>query len=257
MRATVARCPGSCLRLGEDASGLVPVAGILQGTAEAGEGREAARIVGWKQAVGPPEQARRRPQVSAGDRPQSRGREPCGGTPGQGEPAVACRPQLDAVSVGALQVVADDLVELHEIGAVLAHPGREELVHLRTNRFRQRVVGCVADQQVAEPVGVLARKLRALRPNELAAHERRERSPELDRGRGQCLHRAAVEHPTLDGAALEHSSFRRIELIEARRKERLDRRRHRDGGAGRIPHEADHLLDEEGIPLGRVDDAAA
>ena len=55
-------------------------------------------------------------------------------------------------------MVAEDLVELDEVGAVRLEPGGEALVQLGPGRLRQRVVGGVADQQVAEAEAVLARR---------------------------------------------------------------------------------------------------
>ena len=59
-------------------------------------------------------------------------------------------PELGAVAAGLLEVVAEDLVQLDQLGAVLLQPGCEALVEVGAGRFRQRVVGGVADQQVAE-----------------------------------------------------------------------------------------------------------
>ena len=71
-------------------------------------------------------------------------------------------------------MVAQDLVQLDELGAVLLQPGGEALVQLRARRLRQRVVGSVPDQQVAEAEGILARELRLVGPDELLADERGE-----------------------------------------------------------------------------------
>ena len=56
------------------------------------------------------------------------------------------RAELDAVAVGLLEVVADDLVELHEVGAELGEPGSEALVQLGARGLRERFVRRVADQ---------------------------------------------------------------------------------------------------------------
>ena len=69
--------------------------------------------------------------------------------------------------------------------------------------------------------------------------------------------RAAVEDAPLDRAALEHVALGRIELVEPRGQQRLDRRRHGDGAVGRVAHERDHLLDEERVPFRRVEDPRA
>ena len=77
--------------------------------------------------------------------------------------------------MGLLEVVADDLVQLHEV-RVPVDPGGEALVEIRPGRLRQRVVGRVPDQQMAEAERVLARELRSVWPQELSAHERGQRT---------------------------------------------------------------------------------
>ena len=108
-----------------------------------------------------------------------------------------------------------------------------------------------------EAIGVLARELRPVGPHELAPDERRQRRAQLGLGRRQRLHRAAMERSPLDGAAFEHRALGRIQLVEAGAQQRLDRRRHGHLSVGRVTDEADHLLDEERVPLGRPEDPAA
>ena len=80
-------------------------------------------------------------------------------------------------------------------------------MQLGAGRLRQRVVRGVADQQVAEAEGVLARKLRLVRADQLLAHERGEsrRRPRLLGS--ERLDGAAVEDAALDRAALEHAAL--------------------------------------------------
>ena len=75
-------------------------------------------------------------------------------------------------------------------------------------------------------------------------------------GASAC-HRAAVEHPALDRPALEHHALARVELVEPRREQRLDRRRHRRPRRPGVADERDHLLDEERVALGRLEDPVA
>ena len=110
---------------------------------------------------------------------------------------------------------------------------------------------------MAEAVGILAGELRAVRSHELAADEGRQRRAQLDLGRGERLHRAAMECPAFDRAALEHLALGRMELVEAGSEQCLDRRRHAHVPIGRVTDEADHLLDEERVPFGCVEDPAA
>ena len=110
----------------------------------------------------------------------------------RGQLAVAGSPELGAVAAGLLEVVAEDLVQLDELGAVLLEPGREALVEVCAGRLRQRVVGGVADQEVAEAEAVLARELRLVgadqlpcgraRPGAASPGSRRVRAPGRRRG---------------------------------------------------------------------------
>ena len=85
----------------------------------------------------------------------------CGG---QAAPSPRCQlvvvgqPELGPVAVGLLEVVAEELVELDERGRVLLEPESEALVEVRAHGFRERVVGGVAEQEVAEAEAVLARE---------------------------------------------------------------------------------------------------
>ena len=59
---------------------------------------------------------------------------------------------------------------------MLVQPVGEALVEVGADRLRQRLVGGVADQQVAEAEAVLAGELRSLGADQLAADERGERA---------------------------------------------------------------------------------
>ena len=59
--------------------------------------------------------------------------------------AVIGHPELGAVSAGLLEVVAEDFVELDETGFMLIQPGGIALVEVCAHRFRQRLVGGVAE----------------------------------------------------------------------------------------------------------------
>ena len=174
-----------------------------------------------------------------------------------GDRVVRRHPELGAIAARLLQVVAEDLVELDQIAAVLGEPAGEALVQLRPRRLRERVVGGVADQQVPEAEGVLAGKLALVGADELLANERGQARHHLRLLGGQRLDRAAMEDAPLDRAPLEHVPLGRIQLVEAGGQQCLDRRRHGDLAASRLGHERDHLLDVERVPLGRVEDPAA
>ena len=154
-------------------------------------------------------------------------------------------------------MVTEQLVELDELGAVLREPVGEPLVQLCPLRLRQGLVGGVAHEEMAEAERILSGEQRPVRADQLLANERGQlgREPRL-LGR-ERLDDAVVEHLALDGAALEHGPLRRVELVEARREERLERRRHLDFAvAGRLHHRR-HLLDEERVSARGVQDPFA
>src|SRR5581483_1343624 len=94
----------------------------------------------------------------------------CGGC----QPAVVLEPELVVVPGRLLEVVADDLVQLDEVGSVLAEPEREPLMQVCPQRLRQGVVRGVADQQMPEAERLVARELCTLGSHELLADEPRE-----------------------------------------------------------------------------------
>jgi hypothetical protein len=73
-----------------------------------------------------------------------------------GQGAVVGCLEIGAVATGDLEVVAEELVQLDELGPVLLQPGREALVEACPGGFRERVVGSVADEDVAEAETVLS-----------------------------------------------------------------------------------------------------
>ena len=81
---------------------------------------------------------------------------------------------------------------------MLLQPRREALVELGARRLRQRVVGGVADQQMAEAEAVLARELRPVRSDQLLADERRQAGASPASPPGERLDGAPVEDLALD-----------------------------------------------------------
>ena len=75
-------------------------------------------------------------------------RKPCG--------TLVRRAELEAVAVCLFEVVAEDLVELDETGAVLLEPVGEALVQFGAGPWAAPRTPR-PDQQVAEAVGVVAR----------------------------------------------------------------------------------------------------
>ena len=93
--------------------------------------------------------------------------------------------ELGPVAERLLEVVADDLlVPGRPVARLVLEPAGERLVQLRPRRLRDRVVGRVADHQVAEPKGVLGGEIRSVgadrapsarAPARCAAHRRPQR----------------------------------------------------------------------------------
>ena len=71
--------------------------------------------------------------------------------------------ELLVESSGLLEVVAEHLVELDEVVPVLVEPVRESLVELGPVGLRQRFVGGVSAEEMAEAEGLLVREQRQVR----------------------------------------------------------------------------------------------
>ena len=83
--------------------------------------------------------------------------------------ALVDQTEFGRVDVGLLEVVAEDLVELDQIGAALLEPLREAPVQLDPGRLRKRFVGGVPDQEMPEPEPVVAGELRPVGTDQLLA----------------------------------------------------------------------------------------
>ena len=70
-------------------------------------------------------------------------------------------------------MVAEDLVDLDEVSAVLLQPGSEAVVQGGAGRLREGVVGGVADEQMAETEAVLIGEPRSVRADQDLADESR------------------------------------------------------------------------------------
>src|SRR5436190_7439986 len=108
---------------------------------------------------------------------------------------------------------------------------------------------------MAEAICIFAHELGLVGLEELLPYEGGETCADLALVGSEHLDGPAMEDAPFDRAALQHRPLRRVELIEPRRQERLNRRWHRDVAVRGVAKEPDHLLDEERIPLGRVADA--
>ena len=138
---------------------------------------------------------------------------------------------------------------------MLVEPVGEARVQVGADRLGERVVRCVADQQVAKAVAVVARDLGRFGADELAPHERREPGRDLRLLGSERLHAAAVEDLPLDGAALEHPALGLVKLVEPSCEQSLQRRRHIDGSV--FGRHREHLGDEERVAARGVRDPLA
>ena len=89
---------------------------------------------------------------------------------------VVGEPLRPAVADSLIEVVADQLVDLHQSGCVVLEPGRELRVALGPGG-QAGVVGGVADQAVAEAKAVFAREQRAVGPDQLLRTSAASRGP--------------------------------------------------------------------------------
>ena len=124
---------------------------------------------------------------------------------------MTARGPVAAVSVGVppvperlLQVVADDLVELDQLGAACFQPGGEAFVQLRAGRLGQRFVRRIPNQEVAEAVAVFPGQLRVLGADEVLAHQSDEPSVDRRLVLDERCNAAPVEDLSLDRATFEH-----------------------------------------------------
>ena len=151
-------------------------------------------------------------------------------------------------------MVAEDFLELGQpLAGFALEPVGVALVQLRAQRLRNGVVGGVADQEVAEPEPVVSGELRPVGPDEVLPDEcdqcRPERRPH---GRRQELgDGATVEAPPLDGGALDPGALIRLEAVDARGEERLQRRR--DGHLAVFLSNRHQLFDEKRVALRSLD----
>ncbi len=134
-------------------------------------------------------------------------------------------PELGPAAVRLLEVVARQLV-LVPVGG---EPVREALVQRGAQHLRDLRVGDVADQRMPEAEAVVARDRRLLRRDELLAHEREQRASHRGAllGGREIGDRPARELAPGDRGALEQPALERVELVEPRGEQRLDRRAER------------------------------
>ena len=174
--------------------------------------------------------------------------------------------------MGLLEVVPEDLLVLRRALAVDAvGPLDELLVEGRPGALEDPLVGRVADEDVVEPERLLLERAGEVRAHELLLDQRAEAlAHAVPSALGQEMrHGVPDEDLADDRGRFDHGSLVGLQVVEARREQRVDRRRH-DGASdvgGRVPASAleadeplvdehrDELLDEERVPLGGFHDA--
>ena len=183
--------------------------------------------------------------------------EACRGLLGERRGPVVDRTELLAVAVRLLEVVAEDLVELDQRRAVDARASR------RSARAARR----------GSPWAAPRRRCRGSAGG--GTGRRRRPATSGCSGRTRSLRTSATSWPST-GAAVgasattaprwktwpstaPRSSTPRsaaVELVEARGEQRLDRRRDRDFAIAALGCHRDHLLDEQRVAAGRLEDPA-
>ena len=245
-----------------------------QGVAEVGQEPEPFRRSDRKGRGGPPEERRGGGHVAAVEGSATGRREMPSGSPGESSHVLAGLAELRPVAVGLLEVVTDDLLVLGQaLGDGPLEPVGEALVEDRPLGLRERLVGGVADQDVAELEGVAGRQLGAFRADKLLANQGEERAPDLrpERVRRELGHGRLLEHPADDRGPLGDRALARGKALEPGGEQGIDRGRDADLGEaiGRRPgavrtlgqqavvdEHPEQLLDVQRVALGGRRDAA-
>ena len=246
-------------RLGERCLGGVERPGSTQGVSEVDQQRGALGGLHREQPARPLEQSRRLGELVAIEHAPSGPSEEPPAAEGRGTPVGVHATERRAEEVRLLEVVADDLVvaQLRRADELL-EPRREPRVEVGATLLRHGGIRDIPDEHVVEAEAVVALDERAVGPEQLLACEGEEDAaqPLGPLGREQGRDGAAMEQPALDGGALQHGPLARLQAVDARGEQRMDRRRHRlVAGVGIVGEHGEHLLDEERVPLGRTNDA--
>ena len=104
----------------------------------------------------------------------------------------------------------ENLLVLEDAVACCAlEPGCEALVELGSQLLGHRVVGGIPDEQMPEPVRILAGEVGIVGPHKLLSDEALEVYPDLatDLGRREVDHGSTMEDLSLDRGALDHRAL--------------------------------------------------
>jgi hypothetical protein len=169
--------------------------------------------------------------------------------------------ELHAVQVRLLEVVPDDLT-LPGVppACVRFEPGGEPRMKSGPELLRKGSICDVSDEHMVEAKGVVALEERAVGSKKFLSCEGEEDAAESLRvlRRQEFRDGAAVEQPPLHRSALKHRALTRLEPVDAGGQERMNRcGQGLVCGLGVVGEHREHLLDEQRIALGCVDDAFA
>ena len=173
--------------------------------------------------------------------------------------AVVDRAELRTISIRLFEVIPDDLFVLtRAVHRLALEPSGEPLMQLRAQFLGNPSVGLVANQDVDEPEGVVPGELGSVRADELLAHEREHvfAHGRADVRRRQLRHSAEMEEPALDGSAFDHRALVRLEAVDPRGQQRLNRRGNPRRGEVAFNAHRKHLLEEEWVAFRGLEDAS-
>ena len=225
---------------------IVDPAGFRQAPGE-GQLRSEIYLPGWQERLGPFEQIHRGSGVAAVHGTTACHLEVSCRVAGQPVRVVIGRAQLAPVAEGLLQMVADDLVQLYQAGAAPFEPPGEPFMKLCPVRFRERLVGGVTDQQVAEPECFLTWEDGTIRAQKILSDQRHQPPGNVPFLWCHDLHGAAVKGLPFDRSALQHGAVLGPELIKPGGEQSLDGGRHRQVAADRLADQSEHLFDEQRV----------
>jgi hypothetical protein len=234
------RRAGEPAELGHRGHPRADVAGREQRLAPVERQRGARGIVRIQQVERPPEQRCGARELVALEGPPPRRRERARGTRAERPPDRVDRAELAKVLVRLLQVPADRLLAVAAVRRVPVEPIGQARVQLGTGSLENAAVGGVADEGVMEPQCRLSCEGAGLGFDELAPAERFEPAVEIVArlGREELGDGRPREMATHHRGALEHDALPRLQALEARREQRVDRGRHleiRERAPGRPP----------------------
>ena len=246
--------------LGQQVSGADRLSGFEQRVGQRQPQLVAARVTLRQDGKGTLKKVARGRHVDARHRPLAGAAEELSraATELPGSRVVAA--ELRPVAPCLLDVIAEDLlVRPSVVTHLVLQPVGETLVQVGPHLFGNATVGRVSDQVMAEPERIVTRKLGPVRPDELLAHQRQQMLADLgaDLSRQQIADRATVEQLALERGAFYDGALVRLEAVDARGEQRLDRRRNANLPEVVLGAHRQHLLDEQRVAFGCLEEALA